>query len=725
MSVHLYWASELSCEYHLSKQQSVSDFWAFCRRTHPILEPFTAPSDFFARFLLLVNGVRLYELTTVVEPDDQVLLIASNKLHYPVAAATLPSGRTKCSVCNLGPTVYIAVAPTFSESERFCTSCFTTRIQCTAIKNISHYPLPRDCVVDLGLSGERDSTIALHFLRLFRERTGARFRINAVFNEIGLDSYDDSRRAAVKAAPLQREFGDQLVINSLKLPLSAACTARTEKCERTQFSPCTACGEGNIYRPFGYYFDDAVVRASGGPTVEDKIMATLVSPLASLPQFRVDSGVPTFRNRRWLSILEGLTEDELSIYAALLQLPYCVADCPLADYAETYKCRRHVLANYKALMPAFRTLAAEVSVSTSATLWGQPSSDRRLNYPTDTFWCSDCRQFHSLGNMTLGAVTKRADPGECACALDPTPAPSMISQRLASVQAIGEGRWLRTQVSPEAADALGTSNIALRLSPTVRLAFRPCMCLAHDTWADNITAIPMDARTQVLLKMLTRSRYRRLKTLLRGLSRPRRLEALRAIQRWIVLDLVECRVPRSQRETQTRRAPIWVFLYDDVGLFAPSDLPLMRSCILDSAAAKVVRIRRPDDHLPPGRPAGPAVRVLVSLDTRTFRRHHQRAEMVGYRGDSVYVYPGVPSTVGFGCYTCLEGRTESIFSGYRADRTRASRFRILAALQEFYTTDECTRLSGWSGKSMLYYMNPRTGKRVKELRICQCSRNAI
>lgn len=295
--------------------------------------------DLFAGVVVFVDGVRAYEASSEIFPARSVVAYAANKVVIgrsipppPFVAASEP-----CGQCEDGaPTAYVEP----SSGMRFCASCFaswfekrTTDILDEQLARIQ----PR--ALFLGLSAERDSTVALHVVSQYLAAKGTKIPIRAGFVHTGITPYRDNCRKAAHA--IAEHYGIELIdydaVELIELYNRTADAKQRITTIRTIPEVFERLSEKSKERVayFCARLHDTVsaVVSESEVGISGFSLSDLFRALSDPAAYR---GIFTTR----LFPLISTTDEEIGLYAAIRGVDYHVEDCPFRTHCLSYKANR-------------------------------------------------------------------------------------------------------------------------------------------------------------------------------------------------------------------------------------------------------------------------------------------------------------------------------------------------------------------------------------------------
>lgn len=339
---------------------------------------------FYSRFITYKNGKRFYSFNDECKDEDFILIIAANKLKMVKNVFEKEvNNKSKCSVCNNKDVVYIdnGILEREKEETYLCQDCFKKKIKEKAFENISHMKLTNDSIIDFGLSGERDSTIALYLLLEYRKESNMKFKINCVFNSVGLGEYDKNRLLAAKIFYKRMcDKNDLFTVNKLDMNFEGDFDENKKNIDKCTSKYCSICTRANGFREYGLYNNNKdLFTASGSGTIEDCFASKIMNKGESVSNTTVSYNFLKIMNFRRVLILEGILEDMISIYACLNNINYHIGDCPLSMVSPNYLCRENSLNLIKAKTNWITSSYGDINLKYNYSVLGRISEERQIN----------------------------------------------------------------------------------------------------------------------------------------------------------------------------------------------------------------------------------------------------------------------------------------------------------------------------------------------------------
>ena len=339
---------------------------------------------FYSRFITYKNGKRFYSFNDECEDEDLVLIIAVNKLKVikNVFESKL-SYKSICSICKNKDVVYIdnGILEKDKEETYLCQNCFKKKIEEKAFENISHMQLTNDSLIDFGLSGERDSTVALYLLLKYRKENKLKFKINCVFNSVGLGEYDKNRLSAAKEFYKKMcDKNDLFTVNHLDMKFEDDYKNNKKNIDRFTSKYCSICTRANGFREYGIYNNNKdLYTASGSGTIEDCFASKIMNKGEGISNTTVNYNFLKVMNFRRILVLDGILEDMISIYACINSINYYIGDCPLSIVSPNYLCRENALNPLKAKTNWVISSYGDIDLKYNYSVMGRISEERQIN----------------------------------------------------------------------------------------------------------------------------------------------------------------------------------------------------------------------------------------------------------------------------------------------------------------------------------------------------------
>jgi tRNA(Ile)-lysidine synthase TilS/MesJ/signal peptidase I len=709
----------------LKKKISFKEFWSGYSNTYKALGEYGTFEAFFSRFLLYLNGVRIYHWDFDIEPEDTIIMISANKLSLPIRYSEVKQPFKTCDFCSGTDIAYVDFLDERLDKYigvAYCCKCFKDMMEKKAFSNLKMSSIPKGAAVDLGLSGERDSSMALYFVLLYREKYNLDFTLNCVYNYIGLDQYDKNRLEGIETGIKKRLEKDNFTVNSLNLPILKVLEDIKEN-KKTTYGLCNHCYRGGRFREYCSYIDTDLCGTTGGGTIEDKIVGMLLNPNTSSGLTVLDYSLPLFREKRWLTPLEGISEDCLSLYAALEKIDYCIDDCPVSAVSTLYHSRRYILNNLKAIFPEFKKVYGDRPLKHNYTLFGQLDKTRQVSYQSGLLKCPVCKGYHDLGNLTLKEVTTSSR-------IDVNPI-NELDKKLEDLYYESEENWYKINIDENiSAEDLNEIDLLIELPPFYQIISRDCFMLAINSIAENIVVIPTPFKFEkdIIGRIMDAGKPLHLKAILKEYPAADHMPIFKSIHKLLVKGILQKHTPIPPGIGGD--TAYWNgLLLDDCDIFDDKDADLFHLLTYHNRGFNIKKTRL-ENFFNRSTSAEEIFKdndliLINSLNEKNFRNIWDLSREYNYRGDIVYIFPSPNMTIGMGCYNCLNpGTDEKLEIGINDQIQKYGqvlKIHILSILNDFYSFDNCSRLNGWDRKNMLYYVNLNLAKKTKELVICNCS----
>ena len=302
---------------------------------------------FFLNYILYKNGIREYNLDFSICNDDFIIVVKANKQSF---FKTEVSNITRNNICKCGNKFisFKDVGEIFSLEEKYlCESCLVKAINKFVFNNIKKKNITNNHTINLGLSGERDSTLALFFLTKYREENNLKFKLICTYNIVGLGEYDSNRlSSAKKSFKKYCNEKDIFEINDVKVDM----LNEPKNTSLPLSTYCNLCYRTTAFRKKSFSNYHYFMTASGGGTIEDQFMERIYNNKNNLQKYNVNYSFYDFTDdKNRVLPLKNLPEDILSLYSAINNIDFEVANCPISSYSAHYICRKNILNPLKAV----------------------------------------------------------------------------------------------------------------------------------------------------------------------------------------------------------------------------------------------------------------------------------------------------------------------------------------------------------------------------------------
>lgn len=369
--------------------------------------------SFFSNYIVYKNGLREYSIKTPISKNDFLIIVRANKqsfykYNYERMGTIINS--LNCSNCDSVDIAYQDTSSIISNNINLCCGCLAKKIEELVFNNIGKKNITDMHVINLGLSGERDSTLSLYFLSKYRINNNLKFKIVCSYNKVGLGEYD-SRRLESARHSFQKycKDGDVFEVNDVEVNMLDELKSEQECVPISKY--CNLCYRITAFRKKETFNNKHVMSASGGGTIEDQFMERIYNNRSNMQKYNVNYSFFEFANNKYkIQPLENLPEDVLSLYAAVRKINYEVANCPINERSAHYICRKNVLNPLKAVSNWLYLSHKEKLSTSNRFLFGTLDYSRNPEYPFKTKYING--DFIKVDNRELRTIIENADePG--------------------------------------------------------------------------------------------------------------------------------------------------------------------------------------------------------------------------------------------------------------------------------------------------------------------------
>ena len=438
MNVIIHYPGKLHIERECDYSGSFNSIWLKIIHDNNELQQFVSIDEFFSKFLVYRNGTRLWNASTYCTKADNIIIVAINKGSVvPLSKPNVTKVKT-CTCCKKEDAVFIDEFNILTYEKReegrslklaYCKDCFTKAVKEFAFKNIRKKEPLSGITVDIGLSGERDSTIAAYFLASYKEQYGTNIDIKCVYNNIGLGNYDDKRQKS--AENVAKEYGFDFKVNYVDIGmLDELYKNDTAGTMNTRY--CNMCTYLTGFREYGEYANIRVLSATGSRTLEDDFVSKIYGTYSD--------DTKTLVNR--IYVLRGLSEDIISLYAAISNINYYVGDCPLQVSSPHYFCRKLAVNPLKAISKWVYKQEDKYEELKMTSPFGYVSSKRDISYFAKCIKRSD-GEWVDLQNISIADYKDLEEEHlkERYKEVD------ILDKRFYEIRQASESKWLRDKVN--------------------------------------------------------------------------------------------------------------------------------------------------------------------------------------------------------------------------------------------------------------------------------------
>ena len=342
MKILLHFPGKFHIEKEIDIEGSFYSIWVKFVSDLSDMKQYISMEAFFSRFMVYRNGTRLWNFMSTCENKDNLIIVAINKISNVSIAPLHRDKRIGCSQCE-GVAIYVDKYNLLEENDEkrekaYCKECFCKKILQKAYRNIEKIEYIENYIIDIGLSGERDSTIAAYLLMEFIKEKKLKVEVIGVYNNIGLGYYDEEReKSAIITA---KNLGINCKINYVDIGmLDEVCNQNVAGEMRIDF--CKMCTYLSGWRDVGAYEGKMVISVTGSNTLEDEYVSKLYGAYMEEESKVLNK----------IHVLQGMSEDIVALYGAIKNIDYCVEDCPIQCSSPHYFCRKIALNPLKAISP--------------------------------------------------------------------------------------------------------------------------------------------------------------------------------------------------------------------------------------------------------------------------------------------------------------------------------------------------------------------------------------
>lgn len=343
MIITMHYPGENHLEKEIDSQKTIFSTWVKLMSEDEAYREYMDIRKFCTRFIIYNNGERIWNPTSKCKDNDNVVIVAVNKGAYVERSKIKCTEKRWCSCCGDDRIFFYDVNDIFQygeesgdkEHKAYCKECFIKEFEKFAYRNIEIEAKLDGKIIDIGLSGERDSTIAAYLMTKYINEKKINAKMHGVYNNIGLGYYDSMRQKS--ALVTAKQLGFECKVNYVDVGLlEEFCKNSHENAMETKF--CNICTYLSGWRDVGLYKGQQVISVTGSKTLEDDFVAKIFGTYSEKAQ--------TITKK--INILQGLSEDMISLFAAAKRIDYCIADCPIQSLSAQYYCRYNVLNPLKA-----------------------------------------------------------------------------------------------------------------------------------------------------------------------------------------------------------------------------------------------------------------------------------------------------------------------------------------------------------------------------------------
>ena len=713
------------CHFELNKNYTMSfaRIWTEIISEYRELSDFDTFDKFYSRFILFKNGVRIYNFDNICSEGDIIVIVASNKQTLVDYYTNVKDDYHICNNCSKEEVVYLDTSDKrnldgVTAFETYCTDCFLEFMREKAFTNIQHSYINDLSIIDLGLSGERDSSLALHFLNEYRTMNQMSFQINCVFNQIGLGTYDNIRLAAARKTMKSLLQKDQLQINNIGLPIVEDFNKLYKEDNSITTKYCDLCVRASGFRTYGSYIGEDLYIATGGGTIEDKFVSRILNKgeagHRSIVNFRSD----ICSSPRRLTVLEGISEDSLALYAAIKRIDYCIADCPVAQLAPNYLCRKYALNPIKAIAPWVYSSYGDNNIIDSHSIFGHISSNRKIEYPTKYIKDRNNDEFKNLGCKTIKEIIEKQHLLSNSEELD------VVEKKLCDCYEESENKWIEGNIKEwiialEDPDSL---EISVQLSKKLQVSIYESIALIYDNWVDRVYVLALNKFEEQLLNHLSnKTSELQISQILDNYSSYDHIDIIRGLQRLTSRGIIETVQDINLYANSSR---LNMLVIDTVGLFNSEHNSLLLDCLGNIKHKSCQIINNKEIIEDEGFLLQKECVVFISKSFEEIKSFYEKISCTPFKANIIYIHIAQPMTVYLGRIECLFN-SNNFYMPVSTEipeflSIETYRIQIISILSEIYFFDDCTTQGANKGFNVLYYMDFISKKKIKQVIPCKC-----
>lgn len=660
---------------------------------------------FYSRFITYKNGKRFYSFNDKCKDDDFIMIIAVNKLKIVknVFEQKL-NNKSRCSICNNKDVVYIdnGILEREKEETYLCQDCFKKRLQEKAFENISHMKLTNDSVVDFGLSGERDSTIALYLLLEYRKESDTKFKINCVFNSVGLGEYDKNRLLAAKNFYEKMcDKIDSFTVNNLDMDFEGDFEKNKKNIDKFTSKYCSICTRANGFREYGLYNNNKdLFTASGSGTIEDCFANKIMNKGESVSNTTVNYNFLKVMNFRRMLILEGISEDMISIYACLNNINYYIGDCPLSIVSPNYLCRENSLNPIKAKTNWVTSSYGDINLKYNYSVLGRISEERQINLRNKCIKSKD-GILYGINSNSLKQILKCIRDKEM---------PDSLEEKFYNICINSKKKYLNNKLDIYKnifLDEYVINNVIISLNNVIIKEFNG-ICFFYNKTIDSIELLEITEEEREIISVIEENKEITFNNL-KLKSNNEFLDKVKAIQNLVTLGIIKIQFDDYGKTKESNM----IYIQDKDEILNKS-YQLILQDIFDTNKENIIF-----NNLNIGKCKENDVVIIIESDALNIKKWYNKLKDISMQ--VIYIHINSIITIFTNNYEDIEKNWNIIIDNKKNDGIlednikKKYRVQILSVLSELILCDFQNIKYKLNNYNVMYYINIETGQKRKQL----------
>lgn len=670
-----------------------------------ILQDYLNEENFYSRFITYKNGKRFYSFSDKCKNEDNIMIIAVNKLKAIKNVFEFKSNNmSNCSLCKNKNIIYIdnGILKKDANETYLCQDCFEKKVTEKAFENISHMQLKDSSIIDFGFSGERDSTVALYLLLQYRKEKGIKFKINCVFNAVGLGEYDKNRLMAAKVFYEKMcDEKDSFTINYLNMGFEEDFNKNKNNIDKITSKYCNICTRANGFREYGMYNNNKdLFTASGSGTIEDCFASKMMNKGETTASTLVNYNFLRAKNFRRMLILDGISEDIISIFACLNNINYYIGDCPLSSVSPNYLCRENALNPIKAKTDWITSTYGDIELKYNYTLMGRISEDRKINLRNkcikleDNFLCG-------INDGTLKNILHTVKNRKM---------PDLLEKEFYYICTKSKKKYLDENFEKYVSiflDDYVKNNLILTLNNTIIKKFEGVYIL-YNNKTDNVELIELTKDDEALFKAIEKNKEIVFNDL--NIKNDEEfLKKVKAIQKLLSIGAIKLKLPEKEKTREIDK----IFIQDNMDILIEQYRFIIRDIFEvndESIIFNDLNINKcnKDD-------------IIIILENNEAKIKEWYSKLRNISSQVIYIHINPIITLFTNNYEYIEKNWNIMIDGLRNDEEleddlkKKYRIQILSILSELMLCDFKTIKNNLKNYNVIYYVNIENGQKRKQL----------
>jgi tRNA(Ile)-lysidine synthase TilS/MesJ len=318
------------------------------KQLNPTIHDTLSLTTLLDRYVVFVDGLRLYALTKDTPINHSCLILASNKillssiadiceiisLQQPVKKDMPSYGCHICLQKNAIPIYY-----NHANQKRYCETCFRAWFENKCFNVFDMVEFKESSSYGISISGERDSVTVCHILRTYLQHHNLPQNIRLVFLENGNEGdsrYRENSWRFLKSFSQQLKSETTLIKRSIHNNSAVNITLDTIG----QFMKTVNCSDPDamdICMFCEWLYDNCQSKSIDKPPAQFVIAGNTASDeFRHLPFIKQIRFVTREAGRVYVYPLKHFTDEEVLVYTGIARIDYYVDDCSYREFSSIY-----------------------------------------------------------------------------------------------------------------------------------------------------------------------------------------------------------------------------------------------------------------------------------------------------------------------------------------------------------------------------------------------------